>query len=377
MTMTMTMTSQPLAAAGVWADSSVPVNCRSPKKQLGPRELRRGRARASRASPAATSALLAAAHAEAEVGPNVRWEVVAEEIARLQPTQASEDSTQKTQKSLPSPSNAADAKAEGSMGGLLGELSGEPIGETIGESTSAGETTDSDAGSSDIDYVKGSPPLRPPPGFELNFNLSLVPGEPAKLPTPSEYHYQVSPPKTPTPPGLNSNHNHNSNSKHNLNLNLSLNLPVLPDFPYSAAPAPAAAFPEFLEFPQCSMLMQPPPGLQAPIGVTGLPYQAPPGLASPGSSLGLACPELTPGLESEPNFGFDSLHSSCDLYATHPASAAVAGACSWEYGDYYGQSSDAPAVARVHSGSTWDRRRLRQGQRAQKVHNSRVRKADQ
>lgn len=181
------MASAPIAACGFWADMSVAVNGfgfdAPPAKVKSAKTPATKATKATKASPPAQTANAAtnlfmdkdmshsvvAAKVHAEIGDDIRWDVILEEVAQLAPAALLHE---KRVLSLPLKKDTAEA-AESTEG-----------------STSAGDTTDSELSLSDADFspksakaaaaVAGAfrppPGLAPPPGLEAPIGMPPPPG---------------------------------------------------------------------------------------------------------------------------------------------------------------------------------------------------------
>merc|ERR1719316_1904627 len=156
------MTSAPIAASGVWADMSLSVNCFDAPAPA---------AKATKSVSKDVSHAVVAAKVNAEIGNDIRWDIIMEEIALLNPAPLLHE-----KRTLPS----------------------KKIAESLEDSTSAGDTTDTDVSFSDAgdespksskSVVRPPPGLAPPPGLTAPMTLapmSMPPGleDVASLPPP-------------------------------------------------------------------------------------------------------------------------------------------------------------------------------------------------
>lgn len=164
----------PIAAAGVWADMSVPVNAFGfPAKVEAPASPQ-GKKSSSRtqALPSHVQDAVITAKVNGEVGNNIRWDIIMQSIQEIAPAPP-RHVTPVIKLGLPLKSNK----------------------DVPEDSTSAGETTDSDLSLSDTDSPKAS--LRPPPGLSM-------PAAPALQPPPGLAELMPPPglDDVPPPPGF-------------------------------------------------------------------------------------------------------------------------------------------------------------------------------
>jgi len=153
----------PIAAAGVWADKSVPVNVfdshAEPEVPATPKGKRTSTKMQS--LPSHVQDAVITAKVNGDVGNNIRWEVIMQSIQEIAPAP---------------PRHVTPVMKLG--------LPVKSIEKVLEDSTSAGETTDSDLSLSDTDSPKAR--FQPPPGLSMPAaaTMQLPPGLSTLMPPP-------------------------------------------------------------------------------------------------------------------------------------------------------------------------------------------------
>lgn len=171
--------SGPIAALGVWANLMVSVNSIDEESTSpAPTPQRKSSTKAKANVPPPTIRRAAtAAKASAEIGEDIRWDVIMQQIADIAPS-----------------AKFLEAKKAASMALPAGFVKPKDLVEySVSEdslSTSAGDTSDSEMGFSDVETPKSR--VQPPPGLAVP-SMRLPPGLSAPVRPP---------PGLPPPPGF-------------------------------------------------------------------------------------------------------------------------------------------------------------------------------